>query len=81
MGKIPNFTDSERLKTLKTNCVLKVYKDKEFYQLAKLDSRFVNLESTEERATLTRTEALQVSIEAPSRPIVKFMLPWLIIQM
>ena len=33
MGKIPNFTDSERLKTPKTNRALKVYKDKEFYQL------------------------------------------------
>ena len=33
MGKIPNFTDSERLKTPKMDCVLKVYKDKEFYQV------------------------------------------------
>ena len=33
MGKIPNFMDSERLKTPKTDCVLKGYKDKEFYQL------------------------------------------------
>ena len=33
MGEIPNFTDSEWLKTPKTVCVLKVYKDKEFYQL------------------------------------------------
>ena len=33
MWKNPNFTDSERLKTPKTDCVLKVYKDKEFYQL------------------------------------------------
>ena len=33
MGKISNFTDSEQLKTPKTDCVLKVYKDKEFYQL------------------------------------------------
>jgi len=49
MGKIPNFTDSEWLKTLrtidirvqyvdsniyvKTDCVLKIYKDKKFYQL------------------------------------------------
>ena len=31
--KITNFTDSERFKTPKTNCALKVYKDKEFYQL------------------------------------------------
>ena len=29
----PQFYDSERLKTLKTDCVLKVYKDKDFYQL------------------------------------------------
>ena len=33
VGKIPNFTDSERLKTPKTDCVLKVHKDKEFYQI------------------------------------------------
>ena len=26
MGEIPNFTDSERLKTPKTDCALKVYK-------------------------------------------------------
>ena len=31
--KIPSFTDSERLKTPKTDCVLKVYKEEEFYQL------------------------------------------------
>ena len=29
----PNFTDSERLKTPKMDCALKVYKDKEFYLL------------------------------------------------
>ena len=33
MGKIPNFTDSKRLKTPKMDCALKVYQDKEFYQL------------------------------------------------
>ena len=33
MGKIPKFTNSEQLKTPKMDCVLKVYKDKEFYQL------------------------------------------------
>ena len=33
MGKIPNFTDSERMKTPKTDCALNIYKDKEFYQL------------------------------------------------
>ena len=48
MGKIPSFTDSEWL-TSKTDCVLKVYKDKEFISL---DSRFVDLENTGERATL-----------------------------
>jgi len=32
MVEIPSFTDSEWLKTPKTDCVLKVYKDKEFYQ-------------------------------------------------
>ena len=31
--KLPNFTDRERMKTPKTDCALKVYKDKEFYQL------------------------------------------------
>ena len=49
MGKIPNFTDSEQLKTLKMDCALKVYKGKEFFSL---DSRFVDLENTRERATL-----------------------------
>ena len=33
MGKIPNFTDSERFKTTKTDSALKVYQGKEFYQL------------------------------------------------
>ena len=33
MGKIPNFTDSERFKTPKTDFLLKCYKDKEVYQL------------------------------------------------
>ena len=32
MGKIPDFTDSEPFKTPKTDCLLNVYKDKEFYQ-------------------------------------------------
>ena len=32
-GENPQFTASERLKTLKMDCVLKFYKDKEFYQL------------------------------------------------
>ena len=45
-GEIPNFTDSERLKTPKTDCALKVYKDK--------DSRFVNLESTGFPAALNK---------------------------
>ena len=30
MGEIPNFIDSEQLRT---DCVLKVYNDKQFYQL------------------------------------------------
>ena len=33
MGKIPNFTDSERFETHNTDCMLKFYKDKEFCQL------------------------------------------------
>ena len=33
MGKIPNLMDSERLKTPKTDCALKVHKDKKIYQL------------------------------------------------
>ena len=32
-GNGKNFTDSERFKNSKTDCVLKVYKDKDFYQL------------------------------------------------
>ena len=51
MGKIPNFTDSEWMKTPKTDCALKVYKDKEFYH--GLDSSFVDLENTGFPATLT----------------------------
>ena len=47
--KIPNFTDSERLKTPKTDCALKVYKDNSIC----LDTRFVDLENTEFPATLT----------------------------
>ena len=41
-GKIPNFTDSERLKTSRTDCVLEVYKEKNSISL---DSRFVDLEN------------------------------------
>ena len=48
MAKIPNFMDSERL-TPKTECALKVYKDKNSISL---DSRFVDLENTGECATL-----------------------------
>ena len=47
MGKIPNFMDSEWLKTPKTDCALKFYKD------ISLDSRFVDLENTGERPTLS----------------------------
>ena len=32
-GEITNFTDSEQLMAPKTDCALKVYKDKEFYYL------------------------------------------------
>ena len=49
MGKIPNFTDSEWMKTPKMDCALTVYQDKEFYQFG---SRFVDLENTGQRATL-----------------------------
>ena len=52
MGKIPSFTDSERSKTPKTDCVLNIYKDKEFYQLA------LHLENSEERATLSHRSFL-----------------------
>ena len=48
-GNRENLTDSERLKTSKTDCALKVYKDKESISL---DSRFVDLENTGRRATL-----------------------------
>ena len=47
MGKIPNFADSGRLNTPKTDCVLKVYKDKEFYQLG------LQVLNSEKRATLS----------------------------
>ena len=50
-GEIPNFMDGERLKIPKTDCVLKVYKDKEFYQL---DSRFVDHQNTGFPATLIK---------------------------
>ena len=43
-GNVENFTDSERLKTPKTDCALKVYKDKN-YSIS-WDSRFVDLEKT-----------------------------------
>ena len=32
-GKIPNFTDCERFKTPKTECLLKFYQDQEFSQI------------------------------------------------
>ena len=47
VGKIPNFMASERLKTPKTDCALKVHKDKEFYHLG------FQVENTGERATLS----------------------------
>ena len=46
MGEIPNFTDSERFKTPKSDFT----KTKSFISL---DSRFVELKNTEERATLS----------------------------
>ena len=46
MGKIPNFTDSERFKAPKMDFFTKT---KSFISL---DSRFVDLKNTEERATL-----------------------------
>ena len=39
MEKVPNFTNSEWLKTPKTDCALKVYQD------ISLDSRFIDLEN------------------------------------
>ena len=57
MGEIPNFTDSERLKTPKTDCALKVYKDKEFYQLG---LRFVDLENSGEREKLQNENKHQI---------------------
>ena len=45
--EIPNCTDSERLKTPKIDCLLKVYK-----KSISLDSRFVNLENTGWSTTL-----------------------------
>ena len=58
MGKIPNFTDSERLKTPKTDCALKVYKESKTKNSISLDSSFVDLENTGERATLMKTAVL-----------------------
>ena len=48
--------DSERLKTPKTDCVLKVNKVKGFYQLG-----FVDLENTGEHATLKVTSHMTLS--------------------
>ena len=45
-----NFMDSERLKTPKMDCVLKVYTKTK--NSISLDSRFVDLENTGDRATL-----------------------------
>ena len=49
-GKGPNFTDSERFETPKMDCAIK-FKTKNSISS---DSRFVDLKSTGERATLTR---------------------------
>ena len=49
MGKIPNFTDSERIETPKMDIVLKIKNS------ISLDSRFVDFENTGERATLSHS--------------------------
>ena len=64
MGNISNFTDSEQLKTLKMECVLKVYIDNEIYQLG---LQVVDLENTEERATLILKGVGKGGAEAPPR--------------
>ena len=46
-GKIPNFTNSEQSKTPKMDCVLKFTKTNNSISL---DSRFVGLDNTGERA-------------------------------
>ena len=51
-GENPQFTDSERLKTPKTDFLLKFYNDKEFYQLGFQ----VDLKNTEEHATLSNSQ-------------------------
>ena len=49
MGKIPNFMDSKRFKTPKTDCLFKFTKTKSFISL---DSMFLTFENTELNATL-----------------------------
>ena len=51
MGKIPNFTDSERLKTPKTDCMCAKGLQRQRILYISLDSRFIDLENTRERAT------------------------------
>ena len=51
MGKIPNFTDRERFETPKTDCALKIFNKTK--KTINLDSRFVDLENTGYRATLS----------------------------
>ena len=53
--KIPNFTDSERMKTPKTDCLLKFKKAKKSISL---DSRFVDLENTGFPATLNTVQQM-----------------------
>ena len=65
MGKIPNFMDSERLKTPKTDCALKVYQDNEFWIIS-LHSRFVDLENSEFPATLRRVTLIYTVVNIES---------------
>ena len=64
MGEIPNFTDSERMKSPKTDCALKVYRKTK--NSISLDSRFVDLENTGFPATL---RFLHICLHADSFPV------------
>ena len=70
MGKIPNFTDSERFKTPKTDFLLNFTKTKSFISL---DSRFVDLQNTEERATLSCPERTVKNHPAKSDGFVSYL--------
>ena len=54
-GKIPSFMDSERMKTPKTDCLLRFMKGE------KLDSRFVDLENTGFPASLAEQSVFILS--------------------